>query len=58
MPRRILVQTECVSGQMLCGVVPSYTLPEWDRICVLSFIMQLDDSSCDNPWLYQAASLT
>lgn len=44
-------QSECVSGQMLCGVVLSYTLPEWDRISVLSFIMQLDDSSCDNPWL-------
>lgn len=41
-------QTECISGQMLCGVVVSYTLPEWDRISVLSFIMQLDDSSCDN----------
>ena len=44
-------QTECVSGQMLCGVVLGYTLAEWERISVLSFIMQLDDSSCDNPWL-------
>lgn len=46
---------------MLCGVVLIYTLPEWDIISVLSFIMQLDDSSRDNPWLsalYQAALLT
>lgn len=25
-------QTECVSGQMLCDVVLSYSMPEWDRI--------------------------
>ncbi len=45
-------QSECVSGQMLCGVVLSYISPDWDRVSVLSFIMQLDDSSCDNPWLF------
>lgn len=44
-------QTECVSGQMLHDVVQSYTLPEWVRIFVLSFIVQRNDSSCDNPWL-------
>ena len=46
-----LLQTWCVSGRMLNGVVLSYIPPEWDRVSVLSFIMQLDDSSCDNPWL-------